>query len=145
MRLHARKKMPGKPRSLHESASDTDMSAPEPDPRLANEIARIRKRARDKDALSGRMLLGWLIAGPVAGLAAWFIQDPMDREGGIAFATGGLVFIVGWFVSEAVFSDNFSPKCPKCGYAWDEEGKTWPSWICCPGCGLRMNDESTQP
>lgn len=121
------------------------MSAPESDPRLASEIVRIRNRARDKDALSGRILIGWLVAGLVGGLVTWFAQDSMDREGLIACATGFLVFIVGWFVSEAVFSDKFAARCPKCGYAWEEEGKSWPSWRCCPGCGLRMNDESTRP
>jgi hypothetical protein len=121
------------------------MSAPETDPRFANDIARMKERVREKNATSGRLLAGWFVAGAVVGIGTWFCQDSMDREAGVAFGAGFLVFIVGWYLNENLCSDNYVPKCPRCGYSWEQEGGGWPPWKHCAGCGLNMNDPSAQP
>jgi hypothetical protein len=66
----------------------------------------------------------------------------MDREWGNACG----VVLAAWLVGSCLmclFDTNHSiPKCPKCGMAWEEEGCVWPTWKHCPGCGLKMSDDT---
>lgn len=135
-----------KPNAEHRSgpvkapASDTIDS--ESDPRLASVIARMKAQAREQNAKSGWRLAGWSMVGVATGIWAWVVQDSMDREAPAACAAGFLVFFVGWYLHENLSPKNDSPKCPRCGHAWEEEGFLFPTWKHCPGCGLRMQEHS---
>jgi len=85
-----------------------------------------------------------LIPGVLVGVAVWFSEIPVDRDeahGGLAVGLGGaLSFLI------ALLYRMFSrrpkvPKCPQCGHIWEGDDD-WMSWRYCPGCGLKIGDET---
>jgi hypothetical protein len=121
------------------------MSQPEIDPQFASEIARQKKIATEYNANWGRMFMAWLIAGVVVGVGAWFFRAPMDRDGGMACGLGVSVWLVGVLLTSLFAFNPSTPKCPRCGLSWEQEGGAWPTWKHCPGCGLKMSDETGSP
>jgi hypothetical protein len=121
------------------------MSAPECDPLLASEVARQKTIAIESDARCGRMFVVCSIASVVLGVVgAWFLflREPNDREWGAACA----MIFGAWFIGVCAMLQlcltRSATKCPKCGIAWEEEGCVWPTWKHCPGCGLKMSDDT---
>lgn len=121
------------------------MSAPEIDPLLASEVARQRTIAIESNARWGRMFVVCSIASVALGVVgAWFLflREPLDREWGAACGVVLGAWLVGFCLMCLFDSNHSTPKCPKCGIAWEEEGGGWPTWKHCPGCGLKMSDDT---
>jgi len=124
------------------------MCAPEIDPLLASEVARQKKIAAENRAENRArewILPASLIAGVVVGVGIWFIQEPMDREWSSTVCVGMIIFVLGVALHGVLFATPNAGKCPQCGYAWDiqEDGRDWLTWKCCPGCGLKMSDDTS--
>ena len=120
------------------------MSTPVIDRQLANEVARQKMLA-----IKHRVRVNWtigaaFIAGIVVGAGVWFLQGPRDRaeDGGLPFLLGGITIpvtiLLGFFLIPRP-----AAVCPQCQHAWGQEGELdWLTWNCCPGCGLKMSDDT---
>ena len=122
------------------------MSTPDYASVLASEVARLKEAAIRQEHRSFRALAALFIAGVVVGVAAWFIQPPKDRDDahrGLCLGLGGAVFCLGCIGSRMLFPRK-KTKCPQCGYDWQPDGGTdeMLTWNCCPGCGLKMSDDT---
>ena len=127
---------------------DRALSAPETDPLLATEVARIKRMTIEHNARVNWTIGALLIAGVVIGGAVWFIQRPRDRDDthlGLALGLGGATFCIGCILCRMVFPKP-SAECPQCGCDWNIESENdiqkWLTWHCCPGCGLKMRDDT---
>ena len=120
------------------------MSAPEIDPLLASEVARQKTIAIENGARWGRMFKACSIASLVFGVGAWFLlfREPMDRDWGAACAVVVSAWLIGICLLCLFGSNSSAPECPQCGIAWVEEGQDWLTWKHCPGCGLKMSDDT---
>jgi hypothetical protein len=118
------------------------MNAPEIDPQFASEIARQKAIVIENNANWGRMFIAWSIGGVVVGVGAWFLRAPMDRDGELALGLGISVWLIGVLLTSLFAYNPSPPKCPRCGFSWEQEGGSWPDWTHCPGCGLKMSDET---
>ena len=122
------------------------MSAPDNESQFAGEVARLRKMTIANDARVNWTLAVSLIAGVVVGIGVWFIQRPMDRDDvhfGLALGLGLATFMFGGGLVRIIRGPMPKAKCPQCERAWEIPGDepVWLTWNCCPGCGLKMNDE----
>ena len=105
-----------------------------------------------QDELSYRSRLGWslgawFVGGVVVGLGTWFLLMPMDRDetafGGV-LGLGIATFFFGSMLNRLLFRKPES-KCPQCGHDWklnEEDSNNLLTWKCCPGCGLKMSDDT---
>lgn len=126
-----------------------NLSPKQPDapPEPAREVARQRKLTLQYRAWANWAPGASILAGFVVGVASWFIRyqrpmDYLDFECSVGFGLAG--FVVGIMLFRKLFS-NPNAKCPQCGYAWEIPGiggHDWLTWKCCPGCGLKMTDET---
>ena len=94
------------------------------------------------------------MAGLGASLRRWrrvalsdvFSQKPMDRDEimfGGALGLGFAVWFFGCMLTRMLFPRP-AIKCPQCGNDWtssDEYPINMVTWKCCPGCGLKINDD----
>ena len=124
------------------------MSAPETDPQLTTEIARIKRMAIQRSARSNWTFVAASIAAVVVGFAVWFIQRPMDRDdihGGLALGSGLAILLFGSLLGRFLFPIP-GAECPKCGCDWNIESENdmqkWLNWHSCPGCGMKMSDDT---
>lgn len=119
------------------------MNAPGIDPQFAAEITRQKQAVAEREARWAWGFKAVSIASPLVGIGAWFLQRPMDRDWELACAVGASVWLVGVCLISLFHSKGCdTPKCPQCGFAWEDEGGSWPAWKHCPGCGLAMGDEA---
>ena len=88
-----------------------------------------------------------LTAGVAVGVAVWFVQRPMDRDDvhvGLALGLGLATFLFGCLLCRGL--PKPSAECPQCGCDWNIESENdmqkWLTWHCCPGCGLKMIDDT---
>ena len=118
------------------------MTAPDTDPQLVSEAARLKKLTVAHNARFNWHVGAAFIAGVVVGVGAWFLQRPMDRDFGLDFGLGCTTSVFVILFCSFVFPRP-SANCPQCGCAWGEEGRNdWLTWKCCPGCGLKMCDDT---
>jgi hypothetical protein len=124
------------------------MGALETDLELAAEIARIKSMAIQRCVRSNWTFGAALIAAVVIGVAVWFIQKPMDRDEihvGLAVGLGLATLLFGSLLCRFLFPIP-SAECPKCGCDWNIESENdmqkWLRWHSCPGCGLKMSDDT---
>lgn len=109
------------------------------DSQLAREVSRQKKMTIAHNARVNWTLGASSIAGVVVGVGAWFLPEPRDRDGGLAFLLGVVTFTFAVLLCFFLFPRP-APKCPQCGYVWEKEGdRDWLRWKCCPGCGLKMS------
>jgi hypothetical protein len=111
---------------------------------LAIAVARQKSAASHYAARSSLTTAGLLVAGVGVGLAIWFGQRPVDRDGihfGLASGVSLAVLLFGGLLFRALFPRP-SAECPQCGCDWyiesDNDVQKWLQWQHCPGCGLDM-------
>jgi hypothetical protein len=124
------------------------MSAQETDARLANEAARIKRSAIQRNARSNWVMGVALLAAVIVSVAVWFIPNPMDRDANhavLAIGSGMFTLLFGALLGRFLFPLP-NTECPKCGCDWKVESENdlqkWLSWKCCPLCGLKMPDDT---
>jgi hypothetical protein len=94
-----------------------------------------------------RAFVASIIAGVVVGVESWFIRyrRPMDKlDIKCSFGFGGAAFLVFILLFQMLIPKP-DAKCPACGYAWEipeQRGHDCLTWKCCPGCGLKMTDDT---
>lgn len=68
-----------------------------------------------------------------------------DIHVGLALGSGLTVLLFGALFCRFLFPIP-SAKCPDCRCDWNVESENniekWLSWHSCPGCGLKMNDDT---
>ena len=115
-------------------------------PRLTGEFARQKKLTLQWRARANWAFGASIIAGIVVGVASWFIlykrpMDSLDVKCSVGF--GGAATFAALMLFRMLFPKP-DAKCPQCRYAWEvprQRGHDWLTWKCCPGCGLKMNDD----
>lgn len=124
------------------------MNTPAMDSQFRATVSRLKQ-----DELSYRSRLGWslgawFISGVVVGMGTWFSLKPMDRDetvfGGV-LGLGVATFFFGGMLSRMLIRKP-ETKCPQCGTDWrlsGEDSKNLLTWKCCPGCGLKLSDETS--
>jgi hypothetical protein len=112
---------------------------------LAIEVARQRKAAIQYAVRSLWTTGGLLVASVGLGLAIWFGQEPIYRDGihgGLATGVSLAVVLFGGLLIRALFPRPRA-SCPQCGCDWniesDNDVQKWLQWQHCPGCGLEMS------
>jgi hypothetical protein len=119
----------------------------ETDPRLSEEVARQKTLTLQWRARANWAFGASVIAGLIVGVASWFIlyerpMDSLDVTCSVGF--GGAATFVALLVFRMLFPKP-AAKCPQCGYAWEvprQRGHDWTTWNACPGCGLKMTDDT---
>ena len=122
------------------------MCTPDVDPILRSKVARLKEAHLRWGKRIAWAVWAWLIASIVGGLAAWFVQKPMDRDsimlGGV-LGLGLATFFIGGMLTR-MFISKPETKCPQCGHDWKGSDPTddWLTWNCCPSCGLKISDDT---
>ena len=122
------------------------MGIPEIDPILRTKVTRLKEAHLRRGNRMASALGAWFFAGIVVGLTTWFIQNPLDRDsimfGGVS-GLGLAIFFIGGMLTRMLIPKP-DTKCPQCGHDWkgSDPNDDWLSWKCCPGCGLKMSDDT---
>lgn len=120
------------------------MKSQETDQIFDAEVTRIKRMAIQRSKRVNWSCGILLLVALVVSIAAWFTQDPIDRDGahlrlclGLGFAT----FCLGGIFCRFLFPIPRA-QCPQCGCDWnvesDNDMQKWLSWHSCPVCGLQM-------
>jgi len=114
---------------------------------LASRVALQKRRTLQYRARANWAFGASIIAGLVVGVASWFIRyerpmDSLDLKCSIGF--GAATLFAGMILFQMLFPKP-DATCPRCGYAWEipgQRGHDWITWNACPGCGLKMTDDT---
>jgi len=120
------------------------MGTPEIDPEFRSEVARLVEAELRYHKRLNWTLAAWFITGVVVAAGTWFIQKPMDRDSimfsgvcGVGLAT----FFFGSMFTRLLLRRP-DTRCPRCGYDWRLSQDGILTWEHCPGCGLKMSDDT---
>ena len=121
------------------------MDTRETDSQLDAEVARIKRIAIQRSACVTRTLGALSIAAVVVAVLAWFLPKPIDRDLGLSLVLGFATFCLGCILGRFLCPIPRA-ECPQCGCDWRVESgnelQKWLTWRCCPGCGLKMIDDT---
>lgn len=117
---------------------------------LASEVDQLKQASLRHLRRLNRLRGISLLTGVAVGLIVWFWQPPADRDSmhvGFALGLAGSALFACGMLGRALFPKP-QAVCPQCGCDWaadsDNDSQTWLAWSACPGCGLKMTEDSVQ-
>jgi len=117
------------------------------DSQLRATVSRLKQNELSYRSRLGWSVGAWFVGGVVVGVVAWFLHKPMDRDEtafGAVLGLGLATFFFGGLFSRMLIRKP-ETKCPRCGTDWklsEEDSNNLLTWKCCPGCGLKMSDDT---